>query len=120
MFSELASFTYAYNLLLSKGLESDNDSFRLHALEFLEIHVADPTPKLYVGIGFMAFSKHCRFHLVGLESKHSTFSSHTSDGASFLLYKATSVIEPDLHALFHDLSDKEMDSSLWLELARCF
>ena len=42
LFTELASFAYTCNLLLSKGQESDDDSFDLHAFHLLEIDVADP------------------------------------------------------------------------------
>mgnify|MGYP007109642940 CR=1 FL=1 len=42
LFTELASFAYTCNLLLSKGRESDDDSFDLHAFHLLEIDVADP------------------------------------------------------------------------------
>ena len=41
LFAELAGFTYTCNLLLGKGRESDDDSFRLHSFELLEINVAD-------------------------------------------------------------------------------
>ena len=42
LFSELAGLTHACNLLLSEGRESDDNSFRLHSFELLEIDVADP------------------------------------------------------------------------------
>ena len=42
LFSELTSVTYASNLLLSEGRESDGDSFHLHSFELLEIDVAYP------------------------------------------------------------------------------
>ena len=41
LFTELAGFTYACNLL-GKGRESNDDPFRLHSFELLEIDVADP------------------------------------------------------------------------------
>ena len=41
LLSKLTGCTYAFNLLLSKGRESDDDSFRMHAFELLEIDVAD-------------------------------------------------------------------------------
>ena len=38
---ELGSFTYSINLFLFECRESDDDSFWLHALEFVEIDMAD-------------------------------------------------------------------------------
>ena len=42
LFVELASFTHTCNLLLIKGRESDDDFFRLHSFELLEIDAVDP------------------------------------------------------------------------------
>ena len=60
LLAELASFTHSGNLLLCKSRESDDDSFRLHSLELLEIGVAYPLePQLYVGVGSLALGIHC-------------------------------------------------------------
>ena len=40
LLAELASFTQSNNLLLYKGRESDDDSFRLYSFELLDIDVA--------------------------------------------------------------------------------
>ena len=49
LLAELASFAYAFNLLLFECWESDDDSFRLHRLELIEIDVANLlVPQLYV------------------------------------------------------------------------
>ena len=64
-------------------------------------------PQLYVSVGFMALGKHCRFHLVRVKDEHSAFSSTTSNNSAFFFYEASSVIEPNLHALFHDLVDED-------------
>mgnify|MGYP000550673338 CR=1 FL=1 len=108
LLAELASFTQSNNLLLYKGRESDDDSFRLHSFELLEIDVADPfVPQLYVGVGSMALSKHCRFHLVRIEDEHSSFSSSASYDSAFLFDEAATFVELNLHDLFHDLADRD-------------
>ena len=61
--------------------------------------------QLYVGVGSMALGKHCRFHLVRIEDEHLTFSSTMSDKSTFFSDEASSVIEADLHALFHYLAN---------------
>ena len=53
----------------------------------------------------MALGKHCRFHLVRIEDEHPTFSSTTSDKSSFLFDKAFSIVDANLHALFHYMAD---------------
>ena len=42
LLADLASFADAFNLLLFECREPDDDSFRLHRLEFVEIDVANP------------------------------------------------------------------------------
>ena len=42
LFAELVGFSHTCNLLLGKGRESDDDSFRLHSFERLAIDVAHP------------------------------------------------------------------------------
>ena len=55
----------------------------------------------------MALAKHCRFHLVRLEDKHSSLSSTLSDNPAFLFDEAPIVVEANLHAPFHDLADRD-------------
>ena len=108
LFAELASFTHTFNLLPSKGRESDDDSFRLHFFELLEIDVADPfMPQLYVSTGSMALGIHCRFHLARIEDKHLTFISTASDNRTFFFNEAPSVVDENLHALFQNLADQD-------------
>ena len=65
LLAELAGRTYTFNLFLLECRDPDDDSFRLHCLELLEVDMANPlVPQLYVGVGFGAFCKHGRFHLV--------------------------------------------------------
>ena len=60
LFVELACFAHTDNLRLSKSRKSDDESFRLHSLELLEIGVAYPLePQLYVGVGSLALGIHC-------------------------------------------------------------
>ena len=55
LFAELTGFTYTCHLFFGKSWESDDDSFRLHSFELLEINVADPfVPQFHVGVGIMA------------------------------------------------------------------
>ena len=61
LFAELAGFTYTYNLLLGKCQEFDDDSFRLHSFELLEIDMGDSfVPSLYVSVSFMALGSSSR------------------------------------------------------------
>ena len=41
LLAELARFAYTFNLLLFKSGDSDDDSFRFHCFEFVEIDLAD-------------------------------------------------------------------------------
>ena len=102
LFSELTSVTYASNLLLSEGRESDDNSFRLHSFELLEIDVASPlVSHLYVGVGSLTLGIHCIFHLVRVEDEHLTFSPTTCDkSVTFFFNESSSIIEANLHALF--------------------
>ena len=106
LFPELASWTYTFNLFMFEGWEPNDDSFQLYPLELLEVDIANSfVPYLYVCIGFGAFSKHGRFHLVRIENEHSTFPSTTSDELAFLLDEATTLVEMDLHPLLQNLAD---------------
>ena len=59
LLAELARFAYTFNLLLFECRESDDDSFRFHCLEFVEIDVVDSLVTwLYVGVGFHALCEH--------------------------------------------------------------
>ena len=62
-------------------------------------------PKLYVSVDSMLFGKHCRFHLMRIEDEHLTFSLTVSDNSVFFFDEAPSVIEVNLHAMFHILAD---------------
>ena len=119
LFAEFSGFAYTCTLFLDKGRESDDDSFRLHSFELLEIDVADPfVPQLYVGVGSMALGKHFQFHLVRIEDEHLTFALTVSDKSSFGFDEASSFVEENLHALFHYLDNREKNYSLLLEHAR--
>ena len=77
-----------------------------YSFELLEIDVTNPfLPQLYIGVGSMTLGKHCQFHLVRIESEHSTFSSIASENLAFLYVETSSVIEPNLHALLHHVVD---------------
>ena len=106
--AELASVAHSENLLLCKNGESNNDSFRLHAFELVEIDLADSfVSYLYVGVGFIALCVHCCFYLIRLEDKHPAFPLTTSNESTFFFNEAASVIEPDLHVLLHNLADRD-------------
>ena len=62
--------------------------------------------ELYVGNNFMALGKHCRFYLVRIEDDHFAFSSSASDDSAFHFDEAATIVESNLHALFHDLADR--------------
>ena len=59
-------------------------------------------PQLYVGFGFTVVGIHCRFHLVRVKDEHLAFSSTASNNSTFLFDEASSIVEPNLHTLFHD------------------
>ena len=106
----MRGYTHTFNFMPLKGWESDADSFRLHALEPLEVDMVDCfVPYLYVRDGFMAFRKHNRFHLVRVEDEHLAFSSTTRHDSAFLYneVEASYVIEANLHALVHDIADED-------------
>ena len=102
LLSELACFTYAFNLLFFECWESDDDSFQFHCLYFLEIDVANSlVPQLYVGIGFGAFCEHGRFHLVCIKNKHA------HDDSTLFFNEAPALVESDLHPLLNNLADRD-------------
>ena len=71
LLAELARFAHAFNLIFFECLESDDNSFRLHCFEFVEIDVANSLmPQLYVGVGFRAFCEHGQLHLMRIEDEH--------------------------------------------------
>ena len=56
LFAELARLTYASALSFCKIQESDDNSFRLHVLELLEIDVVDSLVlQFQIGINFESF-----------------------------------------------------------------
>ena len=79
-------------------------------------------PQLYVGVGSLAPSIHCRFHLVRAEDEHLTFSPTASDKSTFFFDEASFVVEMNLHALFHYLTnwDQILHYCQKLEHARHF
>ena len=106
LFAKLACFTYSLNPLLSEGEESNDDSFRQHSLELLEIDVVDSlVPQFYVCVDFGSFRIHCLVHFIRTKDEHSIFSSSSRDESAPLFNQATSVVERDLYALLHDLAD---------------
>ena len=119
LFVKLSGFAYTRNVLLGKGWESDDDSFRLHSFELLKINVTNSfVSQLYVSVGFMALGKHCRFHLVGIEDEHLTFTSTTSDNSTFLFDEAVTVIEAQLACPIPQSGQWRLDSSLSFEHAK--
>ena len=107
LLSELC-FTHSFDLFLFEGRELDNDSFRLHRLELIEIDVANLlVPQIYVLIGFGAFCEHDRFYLVRNENENSALSSSARDNSALFFYKATALVESYLHALFNHLVDRD-------------
>ena len=108
LLAELARFTYTFNLLLFEGWELDDDSFRLHALELLEVDMVDSfMSKLYVSMSFSAFCKHGLFPLVRMKNEHLALFSSVSDESAFFRDETTSLVESNLHALLHNLVDKD-------------
>ena len=108
LLSELACFTYAFNLFFFECWESDADSFQFHCLYFLEIDVANSlVPQLYVGIGFRAFCEHGRLHLVQIEDEHSALSSSACDDATLFFDEAPVLVESNLHPLLNHLADRD-------------
>ena len=106
LLSELASFTHSFNLFLFEGREPDDDSFRLHRLELIEIDVANSlVPQLYVGIGFRAFCEHGRFHLVRMKNKHAALSSYPRDDSARFFNEALVLVELNLHPLLNHLAN---------------
>ena len=106
LFVELIGFAYACNLLLGKGWEFDDDSFRLHSFELLEINVVNPfVSQLYVVVGSMALGIHCRLYLVRIKDENPTFSSTASDKSCFFFNEASVVVEVNVHALFRYLTN---------------
>ena len=108
LFSKLACFAHAFNLLLVECQESDDDSFRLHLLEFVEIDVANLlAPQFYVRISFRAFCEHGRFHLVRVENEYSAFSSFERDDSALFVDEAPVLVKSDLHTLLNHLADRD-------------
>ena len=106
LFAELVAFAYTCNLLIGKGWGSDDDPFRLHSFELLEINMVNLfVPQLNVSVSSMAVGKHCRFHLMRVEDEHPTLSATASDKSTFFFDEASFVVEMNLHALFHYLTN---------------
>ena len=109
LLAELTRFANTFNLLLFECRESDDDSFRLHRFEFVEIDVANSlVPQLYVEVGFRTFHEHGGFHLMQIENEHSTLSSSTRDDSAFFFDEAAPVlVESNLHPLLNHLVDRD-------------
>ena len=65
-------------------------------------------PQLDVRLSFETFGIHGRFHLLRIESnEHSAFSPSPSYELANFFNKASFVVELYLHALLHDLADRD-------------
>ena len=64
-------------------------------------------PQLDVHLGFETFGILGRFHLVRIEDEHSTFSLSPNYESTIFFYKASFVVETNLHALLKDLADRD-------------
>ena len=107
LLAELARFAYTFNLLLFECRESDDDSFRFHRFEFVEIDVANSLVPQLVGVDFRAFCEHGRFHLVRIENEHSAFSSSARDDSALFFVEAPVLVELYLHPLLNHLADRD-------------
>ena len=108
LLSKLARFTYAFNLLLFECWESDDDSFRLHRFEFVEIDVANSlVPQLNVGLGIRAFCEHGRLHVVRIEDDHPALSSFLRDDSALFFDEAPVLVESYLHPLLNHLAERD-------------
>ena len=91
-----------------EGRKSYNDSLGLHRAKPLEVYVADSlVPQLDVCLSFETFDIHGRFYLIRIEDEHATFSPPLRYELAIFLDEATFVVEADLHALLHDLADRD-------------
>ena len=108
LLAELARFTYTLDLLLFECWEFDEDYFRLHHFQFVEIDVANPlVPQLYVRIDFRGFCEHGRFHLVQIENEHPALSSSVRDDLALFFDEAPVLVESNLHPLLNHLADRD-------------
>ena len=64
-------------------------------------------PQLDACLRFETFCVHCRFHLVRIEDEHTAFFPPLSYDSAIFLDETTFVVEADLHALLHDLADRD-------------
>ena len=108
LFAELTRFAYSVDPFRLECRKSDEDSLCLHRAEPLEVDVADSlVPQLDARLVFETVSVHCRFHLVRIEDEHSAVSPPLSYESAILLDEASFFVEADLHALLHDLADRD-------------
>ena len=56
---------------------------------------------------FETFGVHGRFYLVRIEDEHAAFSPSLHYEWTIFLDEETFVVKADLHALFHDLADRD-------------
>ena len=106
LFPELTCFTYPVDLLYLENRKSDDNSLRLHSSKPLKVDVADPpVPQLDICLDIAALGIHCRFYLIRIENEQATFSPSSSDEPTLAFDEASSLVEPDLHALLHDSAD---------------
>ena len=68
-------------------------------------------PQLDVCLGFETFGVHGRFYLIRIEDEHVAFSPPLSYESVIFLDETTFIVEADLHALLHNLADR--DQLLW-------
>ena len=73
----------------------------------LEVDLADSlVPQLDVRLDFKTFGIRGRFHLIRIENEHAAFSLSPRYKLAIFFYKASSIVETDLHASLHDLANR--------------
>ena len=108
LLAELTHLAYAVDSFRFERRKADDDSLGLHRAEPLEVDVANSfVPQLDARLGFETFCVHCRFHLVRIEDEHTAFFPPLSYDSAIFLDETTFVVEADLHALLHDLADRD-------------
>ena len=63
-------------------------------------------PQLNVCLGFETFGVHGRFYLVRVKDEHVSVSPSLGYESAIFFNERTFVVEADLHALLHDLADR--------------
>ena len=108
LFAKLACFAHSVNSFRLDGRKSDYVSLQLHRTKPLEVYVADSlVPQLDVCLDFETFGVHGRFYLVRAEDEQVTVSPSLRNESTIFLDEATFIVEENLHALLHDLADRD-------------